>query len=241
MEIISLGGGVQSSALVVLNGLDRIQPKATHAVFADTGAEMPQTYEWINEYLKPWAAAHDIEVVTTRDQKYWPLDEYQLEHKHILMPMFGSRGGMLRRQCTYKLKILPVRRWLRGQGAESATVQLGISTDEAHRAKDADVQWVQHRWPLLDLRMSRQHCINLLQAAELPVPDRSACYMCPFRTQAEWIRIREAQPEIFEQAAELEDAFEGAYLHAARVPLRDLIGHQLQMFEEDGCGGYCWT
>ena len=39
MEIISLGGGVQSSALLILNALGRVNPRATHAVFADTGGE----------------------------------------------------------------------------------------------------------------------------------------------------------------------------------------------------------
>jgi len=40
LQIISLDAGVQSTALLVLNALGRVEPRATHAIFADTGGEL---------------------------------------------------------------------------------------------------------------------------------------------------------------------------------------------------------
>ena len=49
MKIISLGLGVQSTALCMMSSLGRID-RADHAIFADPGGELPQTYQ-ILEYL----------------------------------------------------------------------------------------------------------------------------------------------------------------------------------------------
>lgn len=47
MEIISLGGGVQSSTLVLMNLLGEIEPRAEAAYFADTGFEQAHTYQFL--------------------------------------------------------------------------------------------------------------------------------------------------------------------------------------------------
>ena len=52
MKVISLGMGVQSTALYMMSSLNYID-RADHAIFADPGAELPRTYE-ILEYLKDW-------------------------------------------------------------------------------------------------------------------------------------------------------------------------------------------
>ena len=53
LKVISLGLGVQSTAMYMMSSLGYI-PRADHAVFADPGAELPMTYE-ILEVLKDWA------------------------------------------------------------------------------------------------------------------------------------------------------------------------------------------
>jgi hypothetical protein len=247
MQIISLGGGIQSSALVVLNALGKVDPPVTHAVFADTGAELPKTYEWLSDQLIPWMLEHGVEFHTVTDETYWPLDQWQVENKKILIPMYGGAtddyptGGMMRRQCTYKVKILPVRRWLRAQGAKQATVQLGISLDEGHRAKDSTVKWCVNRYPLIDLRLTRADCAAVLEEQGLPLPPKSACYMCPYRRKTGWEMMRENDPDVFEQAVEFERAFDNMFLYQSRIPLDQTIGQQLTLFEDDECGGYCWT
>lgn len=50
MRIISLGLGVQSTALYFLSSMGIIE-RADHAIFADPGAESQQTYDYL-EFLK---------------------------------------------------------------------------------------------------------------------------------------------------------------------------------------------
>ncbi len=56
MEIISYGGGVQSTALVILATQGRIG--ATHAIMANVGddSENPATLDYVRNIITPWAA-----------------------------------------------------------------------------------------------------------------------------------------------------------------------------------------
>ena len=49
MKIISLGVGVQSTAMYMMSSLKYID-RADHAIFADPGAELPQTYKILEYY-----------------------------------------------------------------------------------------------------------------------------------------------------------------------------------------------
>jgi hypothetical protein len=84
---------------------------------------------------------------------------------------------------------------------------LGISTDEATRAKPSRISWIETRWPLLyDVQMSRSDCLSWLSARGFPVPKKSACTFCPFRKPIEYSRWREEEPELFEAAAAVDRA-----------------------------------
>lgn len=55
LRLASLGGGVQSSAMVVAS--DRgLLPRFDAALFADTGSENPRTYAWLErlETFRRW-------------------------------------------------------------------------------------------------------------------------------------------------------------------------------------------
>ena len=62
-HIISLGGGVQSTAMFLMACLGQITPKPLCAIFADTGWERKQTYEMI-EFLTEYGEKHGIPVYT---------------------------------------------------------------------------------------------------------------------------------------------------------------------------------
>lgn len=89
-----------------------------------------------------------------------------------------------------------------------AYVGLGISMDEFQRVKpnmDPDtLYWKVNAFPLIDLRMDRQDCINVIQKAGLPVPPKSACFFCPFHSTKSWQHMRNNEPELFQKTIELE-------------------------------------
>jgi len=231
MEIISYGGGVQTVALLVLTVQGKVENPATHAVFADTGSELEATYE----HIDLMQSVSPIKVVRC---EMGPLHEFVLAG-NVVIPMYGDRGGMTYRICTDRWKITPIRHWLRAQGAKKATVQIGISIDEAHRMNDSPRKWITHRYPLVELGLSRQDCMNVIMDSGLPMPPRSACWMCPFRSHDEWVLMRHTDE--FRKAVELERTIEGLYLHDSRIPLDRAVGRQYTMLQDDECGGYCWT
>lgn len=85
-----------------------------------------------------------------------------------------------------------------------------------------------------------------------PEPPRSACTFCPYKSDAEWLRLKEQQPESFAEAVEIDSAIREGYIgnnaqlfvHRSLVPLAliDLASqrNQQDMFGND-CEGGCAT
>ena len=90
-----------------------------------------------------------------------------------------------------------------------------------------------------------------------PEPPRSACYYCPFHSDSEWRRLRDDDPEEFEQAIrfdqEIRDAYKQndkqmkmeIYLHNSCKPLSEIDfdsdedkGQQVWDFKSE-CEGMC--
>ena len=69
MKIISLGLGIQSTAMYLMSSLGHID-RADYAIFADPGAELPDTYRlW--DYLKDWAKYNNgIPLIKKRKSLY---------------------------------------------------------------------------------------------------------------------------------------------------------------------------
>lgn len=59
--VISYGGGVQSTAMLVLAAQGRLGYPVTHALFANVGdqAEHPRTLAYVRDVAAPFAAAQD--------------------------------------------------------------------------------------------------------------------------------------------------------------------------------------
>ncbi|CQR61877.1 hypothetical protein [Streptomyces leeuwenhoekii] len=113
---------------------------------------------------------------------------------------------------------------------------VGISTDEFHRAKDADVRYMRNRHPLIDLNWSRDNCIRYLTSLGLADTPKSSCLGCPFHGNAQWRHIRDTSPDEWQDVMEFDAAIRKgnaranasgnrllgqAFLHRSRVPLSE--------------------
>ncbi len=159
-------------------------------------------------------------------------------NRFVSAPFFTANGGMGRRQCTREFKIGPLeklQRELLGYMPRqripkgSAEVWIGFSTDEVVRAGAAFTRWAVNRFPLLEQRMSRHDCIRWLERRDYPVPPKSACVFCPFRSNAEWRWLRDNDPDAWEEAKRIDALIRNTpsmshaeFLHADRVPLAEV-------------------
>lgn len=246
--IWSYGGGTQSVAIAVMVANGELT-RPDRVVIADTGREAQETWDYTRDVVNPLLAEVDLEVeIASHD--YATVDLYAL-NGDLLIPAFTGDSGALPGFCSNEWKKRVVSRWAKDQGygkKNPARMWLGISVDEVHRAKPSGIPWLHYHWPLLlDVPRRRDECINLVQLAGLPTPPRSACWMCPYRSNEEWRHIRDRYPNEWAKAIALEemiqkkDSRDGRlYLHKSRVPLQEaVIDHDnLDLF--GGCdSGFC--
>ncbi len=261
IKVFSYGGGVQSTAALALAATGRIDYKTF--LFCNVGedSENPATLTYIETVAKPYAKEHGIEIIEL--QRVWhgePDTLYQSvmrPDRNIGIPARLSNGAPGNRACTSDFKIKVVCRWLRTHGASAknpAYVGMGISLDEFQRMRtDSGIAYEKLEYPLIDLRLTRQDCIQIIQKAGLPVPPKSSCWFCPYHKLREWQLLRQNNPELFWKAASLEEWInqkrevvmgkDKVWLTRKLIPLARATTEFVQgdMFDdEDACeSGYC--
>ncbi len=241
---LSLGAGVQSSALLAMSALGlKGCHKASAAIFADTQDEPKWVYEQL-AILQAFGETHGLPVISVSRGKL-------SSDRRVQIPAFvldkDGESAPLSRSCTRDYKIQPVRkearRLMTAQGLKSAVCLYGISIDEAQRMSISPVQWIQNSYPLIEARMTRSACAALLEEVGLPVPRKSACGYCPYHSDRAWREIRDHDAEAWELAVIYDDkirADRGASLHRSMIPLRlvDFGDNEPSLFDLE-CGGNC--
>jgi hypothetical protein len=114
------------------------------------------------------------------------------------------------------------------------------------RSFDAREKW-NHEYPLIDRRLTRGDCVALVLRMGWPSPPRSSCWMCPYRTNAEWRHLKNSDPQDFAAAvafdADLRSVDPTLYLHRSGVPLSDaeIGGAQGDLLDMGCASGMCFT
>ncbi|MFI6808138.1 hypothetical protein ACIBO6_24510 [Streptomyces luteogriseus] len=225
-----------------------VLPKVDYAIFADTGWEPRAVYSHLDRLEREIANPAGIPVLRVSSGNIRK-DALDPEHRFASMPLYilnkDGRPGMTRRQCTGEYKIKPIKKKVRkllgypypARVPKGVFVEqwVGISTDEFHRAKDADVTYMRNRHPLIvDMNWSRADCIRYLTSLGLADTPKSSCLGCPFHGNAQWRHIRDNSPEEWEDVVKFDAAIRKgnaranatgnrllgeAFLHRSRVPL----------------------
>ena len=262
VRVLSLGAGVQSSTLAFLYQNGVLKPAPHFAIFADTQTEPKAVYDYL-ELLKKKITKFPIYTVTEGC-----LHEDVLSGGKFVTPPFfikhpDGKRGMGRRQCTgdYKIKVIQkgVREilgyrkgtWFR----HKVDMIIGISVDEIQRVKESITKWITNTYPLIDkMDWKRSDCKKYFSEQALPTPPRSACWMCPYRNDDEWIHLKENHPSEFKMAVEFDKKIRSLpkfhnenYLHISLKPLGevefkpkktdDQLG--LMSYMQNECEGMC--
>lgn len=218
--VISYGGGVQSTAMLVLAAQGRLTgpdgPPVTDALFSNVGddSEHPATLDYVRDVATPWAAEHGVIVHelhrVKRDGSIETLWGRLMKEgsRSIPIPVRMSNGAPGTRNCTADFKIKVIDKWCKGDGATvdaPYTTCIGISTDEIERINNRrDTRHTVAAYPLIDLRMSRNDCETVIRDAGMPVPPKSACFFCPFHRPQTWAEMRRDEPDLFAKSVHLE-------------------------------------
>lgn len=189
-QIWSSGGGVQSTAIAALIVQGKL-PKPDLAVISDTEREKRTTWEYMDAVTIPALAKVGVTLHRVLKSKYATVDLYGGEDGNsLLIPAFTTAGedvGKMPGFCSNEWKLRVVQRWATAEhGVTSATLWMGISTDELGRAAKMDAGKWHKRYPLIELNRSRADCFAIVEAMGWPEAPRSACWMCPNQQEAEW-------------------------------------------------------
>lgn len=256
---LSLGAGVQSTTMLLLAEHGEI-PRPIAAIFADTQWEPKAVYRHL-DWLESVVTTPVVRVTrgdlrenimaASRGEAHLYATRYAAPPLH-----FKDPDGIGHRQCTSQFKLQPIIDELRrrGHGPKSPCEQwLGISLDELTRLKPSRVSWQHTRFPLVNLRMTRNDCLRWMAEHGYPEPPKSACVGCPLHANGQWRDIK-ADPDEWADALEVDEAvrrmdgIEGtAYLHYSRTPLADLDlstpeeRGQMCLLEQAECEGGCFT
>ncbi|WP_037857411.1 phosphoadenosine phosphosulfate reductase family protein [Streptomyces sp. NRRL S-340] len=199
-HVLGISGGKDSSALAVYMR-DRV-PEMEY-FFCDTGAELPETYEYLNR-LEAALGKSIVRLNADRDFDHW-MEVYQ-----------GTLPSPQMRWCTKNLKIKPLEDWV---GDDKVISYVAIRADENRLGYVSTKPNIEAVFPFREDGIDKDGVMRILDEAGIGLPDyyewrtRSGCYFCFFQRKHEWVGLKERHPDLFERAIEYEEKVR--YRHTA--------------------------
>lgn len=188
--VLAYGLGVDSTALLVELHARGQTPDLV--LTADTGVEKPETYDY-QKRMTAWMAARGIpyEVVryVPKRFKHWP--PYYDLLSNVLTNATLPSISLGRHSCSLKWKIAPqdafLKQWQPAQDAwargQKVVRLIGYDASPADSRRHAHAAGIEDRlfecrYPLREWGWDRDACIARIEAADLPVPTKSSCFIC---------------------------------------------------------------
>jgi hypothetical protein len=247
--VLSLGMGVQSTALYLMSALGEL-PRIDYAVFSDTGREKSGTLRYL-EWLLKWRAEHDGPEILVKTEKNLFQDllrkTTEVSKPFASIPAFtmGDDGkeGLLRRQCTGEYKIAVVDRAIREvnglkprQRNLPTNIWKGISAEEAIRMSVPEMGWKNFIYPFvgyeipgkgkwmklqgeLYLPMTRGDIVTWYRKNDLPIPPKSSCVFCPYHSDSTWADMQANAPDDFADAVKIDKAIRDSSKSGVERPI----------------------
>lgn len=191
-HICGISGGKDSSAMAIYM---RDKVPDMEYFFCDTGAELPETYEFLDK----------LEIVLGK--KIERLNAKK-GFDHWFEVYRGTLPSPQMRWCTTKMKIEPIENWV---GNEEVVSYIAIRADEASRKGYVSSKKNIHaRFPFIEAGIDHDGVMRILDNAGVGLPEyyewrtRSGCYFCFFQRKAEWIGLAERHPDLWEKAVGIE-------------------------------------
>lgn len=213
VKVINFSGGRTSAYMtkrLIDEGLDNYL-----VCFQNTGKEMPQTLDFINECDKRWGLSivwleyrygNNFEVVdyetASRDGR--PFQEL-IEHKKHFLP------NVMTRYCTDQLKIQTSKRYFKSIGLKNWTIYNGIRYDEPRRwGKVKNLpNYMDLEMPLVDWKVTKKDVLDWWDKQnfnlELNEPYGN-CDCCFLKGKGKLAIIAKERPDLFKWWEDIEES-----------------------------------
>ena len=237
MNIINFSGGRTSAYLtkrLIDEGGDYL------VTFQNTGKELPQTLDFVNECDKRWNLAivwleyrrpATFELVTyeTASRNGEPYDQL-LEQRPSAIP------NMQFRYCTMELKIMTLKRYLKSIGVTDYTSFNGIRYDEPRRwqkVKDSDIDV---ELPLVKWKTTKPDVLNWWKGQDFDLMVNEPygnCDCCFLKGKGKLATIAKEKPELFDWWISKESKGRQWKKEITYQQIKDKAQSQLGLWDDD--------
>lgn len=193
-------------------------------VFANTGREMPETLDFVNECASRWGVKINWLEYARKDGK---VAFEEVSHNSAsrdgapLQQLFESKSylpNVMQRFCTQEAKVRTIKRFLVSLGWKRWTNTVGIRADEAHRVKKStDARWV--NWFPLAESVTKQHVNEFWRKNDFDLqvaPGGGNCDGCFLKSEATLAAMLRTFPERMKWWDEMEQKI-GSSFHKSRT------------------------
>lgn len=213
--IVSYSGGKDSTALLLL-AISKYGRQNIVPVFTDTGAEFPETYEYLDYVEKKLG----IKIHQAKSELW---DWFSLV-RHM-----GKFYDQKIRRCTSSLKLEPLAKWITANCNRKEDIVLtGERREESPRRSNYSTNYynkklrIQGHRPILSWSTKRVFDA-IRQGGVEPHPAykhyaRLGCYCCVFNTNNEWMQLYKHYPALFFEVAYLEREINHTVKHGETLP-----------------------
>jgi len=223
-NVLSLGAGVQSTALYLKFQRGEMPVQLDAAIFADTQEEPRAVYEHL-EWLKSLNGPPILTGTAGKLGDDLIAGRNSTGGRFASIPAFttidgGKTVGITRRQCSKEYKTEVIGKVLRrevlglkpGQHVPRGVLvhqNIGISLDEAGRAVRMErnvppPKYIKRQFPLIDQLITRANCKSELAGQVPHETPRSACTFCPYHDDYEWNRLKTEDASGWQRAVEVD-------------------------------------
>lgn len=212
-HILGMSGGKDSTALALFM---RDKVPDMEYVFCDTGSELDETYEYLNQ-VEAYLGKTIIRLNPSADFDHW------LNVFNGYLPAPNSRW------CTKLLKLRPFEEFV-GEG--NVVSYVGIRADEDRVGYISTKPNIKAVFPFKEYGIDYAGVMRILNESGIGLPpylnwgrSHSGCYFCFFQKKIEWVRLLENHPEQFDKAQayeKIDDASGKTFTWNQDLPLSEL-------------------
>lgn len=213
MDIVSYGGGPNSTSELI--GMYQRETPVDLILFADTGGERPETYEYIQTFSQ-WLKNHGMPEITIleyhrADGSRMTLEDECLRDKILPSIAYGFKRCSLKHKIGVQDKFCnnyePCREaWSRG---EKIIKHIGYDAGEENRMENAAKHDEQDKkylksYDLIEWGWTREDCEEVIKKEGLPLPGKSSCFFCPSMKKQEIRELYLKHRDLYDRAIAIE-------------------------------------
>lgn len=210
--VFTMGGGTNGTAMMI----DCIKQKIRidYILFADTGGEHPRTYENIQR-MSDYAESHGYPPITivrsirARGDLKGTFEGLENSCTRLEVLPAIAYG---RKTCSIRWKIEPQDKFLRNEdkckaewaAGRSVVKIIGYDAGESHRMKDYDTDKFENVYPLVEDKIDRDGCVDIIVKEGMEEVGKSSCFFCPHMKKHEVYDLKINNPDLFKRGLEME-------------------------------------